>query len=114
MPENFKKPYEVPSRAIDIDKLHEEQAHLKQAQQISKIDPKQNIFNAMSMFTVAMDFGLSLALPLLFVAFVGKWLNEKFDSQYFILIGLPIAFAVSSISIYKQIKKLQKNLKNKQ
>ena len=109
---NENNQYNVPGR-VNIDKLHEEQLHLKQAQKASQIDPKQNVFNAMAMFSTAIDFGVSLALPLLGAVFAGNWLNTKYGSKYFVLILIPIAIAISIFTIYKQINKLKEGLKTK-
>jgi magnesium-transporting ATPase (P-type) len=105
--ENEDKKYVVPGR-ISIDKLKEEQKELVEAQKASKFEPKsKKLLNAMSMFSIATDFGLIIAVPLIVFTYLGKWLDNKYSQKYFILIAIILAITTSSVGIYKQIKKLK-------
>ncbi len=105
--EKDEKNYVVPGR-ISIEQLKKEQKELAEAQKVSKLEPKsKSLLNAMSMFSIATDFGLIIAVPLIVFTYLGKWLDNKYSQKYFILIAIILAITTSSIGIYKQIKKFK-------
>ncbi len=105
------KNFLVPGR-VTLDQLHKEQQELKEAKDASKLVPKSTkVLNAMSMFSIATDFGLIIALPLIILVYAGKWLDTRYGKSYFVLIGLMLAMTVSIMGIYKQIKKLKELIK---
>jgi F0F1-type ATP synthase assembly protein I len=54
-------------------------------------------------FRVAADFGVSIAVPALIAAYIGKHLDEKFGTSPWILIGLmALALAVTVVIIVKK------------
>jgi F0F1-type ATP synthase assembly protein I len=108
---NEEKEYLVPGR-ISLEQVRKEQKELKEAKDAARIMPKsKKVLNAMSMFSIATDFGLIIALPLLVLAYVGKWLDNRYGTKYFILIGLVLAMSISVMGIYKQIKRFKELLK---
>jgi hypothetical protein len=111
MPENQgKKDYQVPGR-LSLEDLKREEEELKQAQDLMHKKGSPKLINAMSMVSVGFDFALTLALPLIIFAYIGKKLDEKMGTNYIVIIGILVALAVSSIAIAKQIKKLSKLVK---
>ncbi len=103
--------YLVPGR-VSLDQLHKEQKELREAKDASKLVPKsKKIINAMSMFSAATDFGLIIALPLIVLVYIGKWLDNRYQTKYFVVLGLVLAITISSMGIYKQIKKLKELIK---
>lgn len=80
------------------------------------LDPKKapakrqvNFFSALS---IVGEFGLIIALPLLFFVYVGKYLDSHFNSKYFSILGIAIALFTSTTLIYRQIKKIIKDIKS--
>lgn len=54
-------------------------------------------------FRVAADFGVSIAVPALIAAYLGKYLDEKFGTQPWILVGLlTLALVVTVVIIVKK------------
>lgn len=97
---------------MSLDQLHQEQAELKAAKiATGGVKPSQNLFNAMSMFNVGMDFALIIALPLIAFIYLGNWLDQKYSTKYFVLIGILLAVFISAVGVYRQIQKLSKHLK---
>ncbi|MBL8030040.1 MAG: AtpZ/AtpI family protein [Candidatus Doudnabacteria bacterium] len=104
--------YPVPGR-MSLDQLHKEQAELKEAKAVSQKNPGPRLLNAMSMFSVAIDFALILSLPLVAFSLLGRWLDNRYNQKFFVIIGLLFAIFVSSVAIAKQINKLSKLIKKK-
>lgn len=51
------------------------------------------------------DFGITIAVPAVIAALVGKWLDTKFGTEpKFVLILLTIAFALTVFLIRKKVK----------
>ncbi len=104
----------VPGR-ISLDELHKQENDLKEAQKATSgnATSSQKIFKAVSLYGVAIDFALIIAIPLIVLVWVGKFLDDKYETKFFILIGLAIALIVSIIGLKNQIKRLQELMKKK-
>ncbi len=58
------------------------------------------------------DVILSVALPPVILAFIGRNLDQRFETKrFYTLIGLGLAFAVSSVLVYRQARRMQQSLK---
>lgn len=68
--------------------------------------PKRPTPTNWELIGIAGEFGYLIAVPLLIAIFVGKWLDGRFGTRYFVLIGLGIALGISSFAIYKSIRRL--------
>lgn len=121
MPENWdeekktdSEQYVVPGR-LSLDELHKQEKELLEAKQVSEKNGKgpARLFNAMSMYSVAMDFALILAIPLIVFIYLGRWADKKYGTSYLVIVGILLAIATSSYGIYKQITKLSNLLKKK-
>lgn len=56
------------------------------------------------------DLGYTIAVPLIFFALGGRFLDKKLESSpLFLLIGIFAALAVSGYGIYKKIKQIEVN-----
>ena len=107
------KEYLVPGR-ISLEQVRKEQKELKEAKDAARMVPKsKKVINAMSMFSIATDFGLIIALPLIVLSYIGKWLDTKYGTKHYILIWLALAISISVMGIYKQIKRLKEHLNKK-
>jgi uncharacterized membrane protein YqjE len=104
--------YIVPGR-VSLDELHKQSTELKAAKEAMQGDSKgsSRLFKAVSMYGVAMDFALTLAVPLVIFIFLGKWADEKFNTKYIVIIGIFLAIATSTVAITKQVKKLSNFIK---
>ena len=59
------------------------------------------------------DIILSVALPPVIFAFIGHELDQRFGTKrLYTLIGLALAFTVSSILVYRQARQMQRALKD--
>lgn len=61
---------------------------------------------------IALEFGFIVVIPLLAFGYLGKWLDGKYDKNYFVLIGIVLAMVVTTVWFYKTIKKLMEQMKN--
>lgn len=110
MEEKEKDHFVVPGR-LTIEELHKQHEELLAAKKVSDLHPKPTVLNAMSMISVGLDFALILALPLLGFIYLGRWMDARYETKFFVVLALPLAIIISSIGIYKQIKKLKKIIK---
>ena len=60
---------------------------------------------------LAVDFGLSIALPLVAMIYVGKWLNGRYNVEYFIPFAIIVALVITSALIYRKIKHITDSFK---
>ncbi len=65
----------------------------------------------MQFWAIAGDFAFLIAVPLLIFIYLGKWLDGKYNTNYFVIIGILAALLMSSVSIYKRIKTIAERLK---
>lgn len=97
----------------DLEKIRSEKARLEQFQASDHVSEKtkSKMFSAVSMYGVAIDFGLALFIPLLAGIYLGKWLNSKFSTEWAIPACILLALLVSAVTIYKQILRLKVKMK---
>lgn len=63
---------------------------------------------------LAWDLGYSIAIPLVALAFLGRFLDKKYDaSPIFLLSGILLAIAISGIMVFRKTKKIMEDI-NKQ
>ncbi|MDO8499537.1 MAG: AtpZ/AtpI family protein [bacterium] len=52
------------------------------------------------------DFGATIAIPVVVLAMLGQYLDNKYSTQpIFLVAGFVIAFVFSAVSIYRKAKK---------
>jgi hypothetical protein len=61
---------------------------------------------------IAVEFGFIIVLPLLGFGYLGKYLDNRYGKEFFVLIGILLALAASGIWFYKRINELLKDLKD--
>ncbi|MFA4930357.1 MAG: AtpZ/AtpI family protein [Patescibacteria group bacterium] len=60
---------------------------------------------------LALNLGYMIALPLVILALVGRYLDKIYQtSPIFLLIGLFIAFGISCYYVYRKVIKIYSNL----
>jgi 4-amino-4-deoxy-L-arabinose transferase-like glycosyltransferase len=77
----------------------------------SKKEQKHMTF--MKALGISTEFGFVIVLPLLVFTFVGRWLDNRYDKNYFVLLGIVLALLTSSIWLFKVIGDLLKEFKDK-
>jgi hypothetical protein len=104
----------VPGR-ISLDELHKQEKDLVEAQKATSgnATASQKVFKAVSLYGVAIDFALIIAIPLIILVWLGKFLDTKYQTNFFVLIGLAVALTVSIVGLKNQIKRLQELMKKK-
>lgn len=61
---------------------------------------------------IGFDFAAYIAAPLLIFIYGGKWLDARYNTHFFVIIGILLALALSCLLIYRKIKTI-KNLMDK-
>jgi O-antigen/teichoic acid export membrane protein len=97
----------------DLEKIHDEEERLKAFQASGHLSKKAtgSMFGAVSMYGVAVDFGLAIFIPLLVAVYFGKWIAEKTGMAWLIPVCILLALTISAVSIYRQIINLKKKIK---
>lgn len=57
----------------------------------------------------AIQFGFMIVIPLLVLAFTGKWLSARYDNPIYLYAGLILALLISTVWFYKRISDLYKD-----
>ncbi len=110
--DNNKTEYKVPGR-VDLDKLHKEEQEIREFNDIAGRKQSPKLLNAMSLVSVGLDFAVILAAPLLSGIFLGRYIDGKMGTKYWVIVGILVAMVVSAVGIYKHTKRLAKLMKNK-
>lgn len=63
-----------------------------------------------SVLSVAFEMGFVIALPILVFALLGKWLDQKQHTHYFVLIGILLALGCSCFWLYRRFSEMIKKL----
>jgi hypothetical protein len=69
--------------------------------------------NNMKILGFASEFGFIIALPLVAFIFLGKYLDNRFNTKYFTLVGVLLALTLSVSWLYKRIKLILENFRKK-
>lgn len=78
-------------------------------QKDDKNPEKGKVFGKAELITFATDLGISIALPLCILAYIGKTLDNKFDSFPIIFLSsIFFSFLTTTVVIYFKIKKYLK------
>lgn len=104
----------VPGR-IPLAEVKKQAMELRQAKKtFESMNPRsKKIYDAVSMYSVAIDFAFIIAVPLIAFVYIGRWADQRYNTKYLVLIGILIGLTISTVGIAKQIKKLSDQLKNK-
>lgn len=60
---------------------------------------------------ISVEFGFMIVLPLLLFVFLGKFLDNRYNQNFFVLIGIVLALMFSSVWFYISIDRIIKRLK---
>lgn len=96
--------------APDMEKIRVEQERLEKFKNSDHVAPKKTgkLFGAVSMYGVAVDFGLAIFVPLIICIYLAKFLTSKTGDVWYFPVGIVIAISVSSVTIYRQVINLKK------
>lgn len=72
-------------------------------------DKKQLLM--LTTFSFATEFGFVIALPIIGLGLLGKWLDKHYHVTYFVLIGVLLALTISVIWIGRRIADIRKDMK---
>lgn len=78
--------------------MEKEQTHTQ------KKEPRKIV--KLALFEAGIEFAFLIAAPLLGGVFLGQWLDGKYGTKYFVIIGILSAIAVSGFAIFKKIKEM--------
>lgn len=71
---------------------------------VDKIKEKNNVWSALSL---AWQLGYTIAIPLVVLALVGRFLDKRFGtSPWLLLVGVLLSLIVSTIAIYYKTVKI--------
>lgn len=71
-------------------------------------DKKKQLFT--KAFAFSIEFGFSIAIPLIVFGLAGKWLDAKFGTKYLVFVGIVLAITSTTVWITKRIKEMVKDL----
>jgi hypothetical protein len=96
----------------DLDKIREERERLKKFQAEGHVPEKsaQKMFNAVSMYGVAVDFGLAILVPLLLAVYGGRWLVDRTGTKVYLPLAIVAAIIISAAIVTRQIINLKKKI----
>ncbi len=60
--------------------------------------------------SVAFELGFVIALPIVGFGLLGKWLDSKHNTHYFVFLGIAVAIIFTSIAVYKRFAALIEKL----
>jgi len=75
-------------------------------------DPQQKLMG-MLMMEAGVEFAVLIGGPLILGVLAGKWLDTKYNHNFFVIIGILLGLTISCIAVYKRIFELKKKLDNK-
>lgn len=74
-------------------------------------DQKKSPVSPALLIEAGIEFALMIALPLGLLVFLGKKLDTKYGSHFFVISGIFLALGLSSYLIYKKINEYKNLLK---
>lgn len=78
-----------------------------------KIIPKKE--GTWSALSLAWQLGYSIAIPLVVLALLGRFIDKRFGtSPWFLLTGVLLSLVISTISVYKKTITIMDGLENKE
>ena len=69
-------------------------------------DPQKKIVNKWALVSIALELGFIIALPLVGLGLVGKWLDAKVGNEtlWFTLAGIILAISATTIWLTQKLK----------
>jgi hypothetical protein len=79
-----------------------------------KPDPSQiqKVFGVL-MLEAGVEFAFLIAAPLVAGLWAGKWLDNKYNQNFYVIVGILLGLTVSAMAIYKRINNFKKILDSK-
>ncbi len=62
---------------------------------------------------LAVEFGFIIVIPLLVFVYLGKWLDNRYDKGFFVILGILLALITTCLWFIKTIRKLMKDMEIK-
>lgn len=71
---------------------------------------EKNTLNTARTLAIALEFGFIIAIPLLVLTLVGKWLSSRYQNELFLYAGIILAIVSSVAFLSIRINKIYKEL----
>lgn len=72
---------------------------------------KSYAYESAKVLSVAFELGFVIALPIVGFGLLGKWLDQKQGTHYFIYIGIVVAIIATSVTVYRRFAALIEKLR---
>ncbi len=72
---------------------------------------KSYAYESARVMSVAFELGFLIALPIVAFALLGKWLDHKQGTGFYVYLGIILAIFVSSITVYRRFAALVDKLR---
>jgi hypothetical protein len=76
------------------------------------MDPEKKRLTFLKTLNIAVEFGFIVVVPLLGFGYLGKWLDNRYHQKFFVLIGILLALATTTLWFYRSIRRLMNDLKD--
>ena len=80
---------------------------MENEQNPKKVNNGQKIAK-IALLDAGVEFAFLIGVPLIGAILLGKWLNNRYNQKYFIIITILLALAITCVSIYRRIKDYKK------
>jgi hypothetical protein len=67
---------------------------------------------AMKAFVFVCELGFVIAVPILAFGFIGKWLDARYHTRYWTLLGILLAITVSAVFITRRLRELLNDIRS--
>lgn len=71
---------------------------------------KKTALTTSKTLVIALEFGFIIAIPLLALTTLGKWLANRYDNQLFLFVGIILAIVSSTLFLLFRVYKIYKEL----
>ncbi len=71
---------------------------------------KKSALTTSKTLVIALEFGFIIAIPLLALTTLGKWLANQYDNQLFLFVGIVLAIVFSTLFLSLRVYKIYKEL----
>lgn len=62
-------------------------------------------------FSITFEMGFMIALPLVIFGLLGKFLDNKYHTGYYVYLGIALAITLTSILLYRRFARILEKLK---
>jgi hypothetical protein len=107
-PSRFEQPRQYAFILLYLRRLN---IPMEENRQVQEKNQKQLMLS--KTFGFAVEFGFVIALPLIAFIYAGKYLDSRYHTKYFALLGVLFALFLSTSWLYRRMKSIFEDLKRK-